>query len=902
MSITGIPTDNNDNIVTVTPTGMYSVDGKGGTDLLVVDYGALNFDVDVISTSYGWYAITDAFFNKVDFYSFERFDFTTGSGADSLLGFGGDDVFHAGAGADVINGGLGADVIDGGAGLDRAILGYTSGVTGNVSVTVDPNATVTIAATGATLMGIENLTINTAAGSDMIDTRLGRGDDNVSTGDGDDTFMARLGHDSFNGGGGIDRLVVDYSAATTAVGHSLPSYGWVTIADKGGHASVDYYGVESFDLTGGSAGDSLIGGALSDRLVGGAGDDLLNGGAGADEIAGGAGVDTWQVDYHTTTALNKVNLNTQTANTGATLSGIEAIHYTGNANVDKVTANAGVYDDWFSTGDGNDLVVTGRGIDVANGGTGDKDVLKMDWSGISDPLQGIQHSGPSYGWYRFESTSGDKLDYYGFEKFTLTGGAGADNLVGGADVDVLRGGLGDDTLNGNAGKDVIDGGGGTDLWIGDLSTMTKAALFNAKASQTKAQVTKMGLDVQHVESVNLKTGVGDDKISTHGYALDDVVDTGNGDDRVDLGLGYDTANGNLGTDILVANYKGFASDISTVGIGYGWNRYGDAADTSHVDYIGFERFIVSGGSGDDVLAGGVLNDRLIGWAGDDVLDGVAGKDLIDGKAGNDTWHADYSALATALDFTLDGTGAGKLFGVGTRVKSIENVQLTTGKVNDHVDLSAGTGNDIVNTGEGDDVVDVGRGLNDVANGGVGNDVLTADASMATSGVRMATAGYGWMTVEARDGSYNLDFINFERVNITGSNFNDRLYGFGQDDTLIGGNGHDILDGNGGNDILTGGAKLDQFVFNDLFNDGVDLITDATSGELLRLSGVTLTGNIAAGDGTGLAQGDIAVDSAGGVTTLHVGVDTTAGADFAVQLTGVFGTGDFSASGGDILLL
>ncbi|MFT7595486.1 MAG: Ca2+-binding RTX toxin-like protein [Paracoccaceae bacterium] len=901
MPISGIPTDAGNNTVTVSPTGSFQVNGLAGDDLLRVDYGTLNTDVDMRDTGYGWWSVTDDFFDSTRFYSFERFDITSGSGDDSLRGWGGDDAFHSGAGDDVITSGTGKDIIDGGTGFDRAVLDYST-ISGDVSVTLDPSKTMAIAATGATLTGIEALNITTSFGMDWIDTRKGLGNDTVTTGDGDDTYLTSNGNDSFNAGGGTDTLVVDYSNATTAVKHTDTGYGWNRVGDKAGDMSVNYYGVEKYDLTGGSAGDSLRGGGNDDRLIGRGGDDWLNGGAGVDVINGGVGTDTWQVDYSGRNKISAVNLNKQTTNTGTTIDKIEALHYTGSASKDEVRAKSGAFDDWISTGDADDYVQTGRGMDRADGGAGTKDVLVMDWSAISDPMHGIAHSDIGYGWNRFAANSGDQLDFYGFERFNLTGGAGNDTLVGRGDIDKLRGGLGDDTLNGGAGNDTIDGGAGTDRWIGNLTAKTGNIVFSADASQTTAQLTNRGLNVTKVESVNLQTGVGNDTIRTAGYALDDTVLTGSGADKVDLGHGFDSANGEVGIDTLVLNYGGFESDISTWDIGYGWSRYGDDAATTHTDYYSFEKFNITGGKGNDVLRGGGDNDKLKGNAGDDTLQGGAGKDVIDGGAGNDTWNADYSASTSGLNLTLNATGAGTLIGNGTKLKSVENVQLTTGKVDDRVDLSAATGDDVVNTNAGDDFVDLGRGHDEQANGGAGTDVLVADMSLTTSGLRMWDSGYGWTTVEAKDGSYDLDFYGFEQLELKGGSRNDRLYGFGGDDTLMGGAGRDILTGNGGNDTLTGGSGRDLFVFNAPASNGVDLITDAAVGEVLRLAGVTLSGDISAGNGTGLGAGDVHVQSAGGVTTLYVGLDSTPDADFSVQLDGAFGVSDFSATGSDILLI
>lgn len=70
------------------------------------------------------------------------------------------------------------------------------------------------------------------------------------------------------------------------------------------------------------------------------------------------------------------------------LSGIEQLHFTGGSGVDNLTALAGVYDDNFSTGDGNDIVRTGHQVDSASEGLGTLDTLVMDWSAISDARRG----------------------------------------------------------------------------------------------------------------------------------------------------------------------------------------------------------------------------------------------------------------------------------------------------------------------------------------------------------------------------------------------------------------------------------------------------------------------------------------------------------------------------------
>ncbi|QLQ19427.1 MAG: hypothetical protein HZT43_13395 [Exiguobacterium profundum] len=97
MAITGLPTTVGDDIVTVTPGSYHSVDGQAGTDKLVLNWATLTTDVTWRDIGYGWWRFEDSFSSAVDFYAFETFDITTGSGNDRVGGWGGDDRFVTGA-------------------------------------------------------------------------------------------------------------------------------------------------------------------------------------------------------------------------------------------------------------------------------------------------------------------------------------------------------------------------------------------------------------------------------------------------------------------------------------------------------------------------------------------------------------------------------------------------------------------------------------------------------------------------------------------------------------------------------------------------------------------------------------------------------------------------------------
>lgn len=890
MAITGLPTTTGDDLVTVTPGSYHSVDGLAGTDRLVVNWASLGTDVTLRDVGYGWWRFADDFSSAIDFINFESFDITTGSGNDRIGGRDASDRLVTGAGNDTISSGLGADTIDGGAGRDLWSANY-GGLNVGVTVTLTPGVWNVIGATGARLRGIEQVSLVTGSGGDLVDASAVTGDQYFESGAGNDTFIVNGGRSTFNAGADEDLLVADFSAATTRISWTDRGYGWWRLGDQAGTRWVDTYSVERVNLTGGSGHDILSGGSLVDTLTGGAGNDWLNGVSGADVIAGGDGTDAWEANMSGYTTSVQVNLNTQTANV-ATISGIERLSLTTGAGSDRITAHAGIYNDVINTNDGNDVITTGRGVDSVNGG-GQTDTLIVDWSGITGADSGISHTDRGYGWWRFSSRSGDIVDYYGIEQLNLTGGAGHDTLVGWGNRDTLNGNDGDDWLNSSAGTAVIDGGAGNDGWAADLTALNGAMLFDAVASQTTAQLTARNLSIRNIEQVSISLGAGNDSFSTAGYALNDTMNGGLGNDTLNPGLGIDRVNGEAGTDLLVLSFAGFDQDIDNRDVGYGWWRYGTVSDSQYADYINMERFNITGGNGNDALDGGSLADTLIGGAGNDTLySGAGGADSVNGGAGQDTWAMNLSAATAGLTLTLTATGAGTLVGNGTKLAGIESVHLNTGSGNDTLNLSAVVGNHVLNTNDGNDVMNVGTGGFNEVNGGAGSDKLTADASTATASVRTVDKGYGWWAMEAVDGSYSTRYINVDQFDFTGSAYNDRLSGFGGNDVLRGAAGRDILNGGGGTDTLYGGADADQFLFTSVWSNGTDLVADAATGDILRFEGVHIN-SLAAGNGATVGQWAAEIETVGGVTSIYIGLDATAGYDFRVNLTGAFGAGNFS---------
>ncbi|MDQ2953861.1 MAG: M10 family metallopeptidase C-terminal domain-containing protein, partial [Pseudomonadota bacterium] len=166
-----------------------------------------------------------------------------------------------------------------------------------------------------------------------------------------------------------------------------------------------------------------------------------------------------------------------------------------------------------------------------------------------------------------------------------------------------------------------------------------------------------------------------------------------------------------------------------------------------------------------------------------------------------------------------------------------NVSLMTG---------LGSGGDA----DGDTLVKIenltGSNFDDTLEGNAGNNVLaggtngaagdTASYEHATAGVTVNLAA---TSAQNTVGAGSDTLTGFD--NITGSAFNDTLYGTIGVNTIAGGNGGDKITGGGGADILTGGQGADKFVFTALTDSAPsagDVITDFVHGsDIIDLSAI-----------------------------------------------------------------
>ena len=250
------------------------------------------------------------------------------------------------------------------------------------------------------------------------------------------------------------------------------------MAEQNGTSGNDViYGTTGDDVqNGGEGNDSLRGGAGNDDLYGGEGNDALQGGAGQDDLYGGVGNDTYFIEdnqdsvfelggegidtvvsylaeYRLGANLEILKLFGPNAIAGAGNELDNSIQ--GNSNNNRLDGRGG--DDSIYGFDGNDVMNGGAGNDLMVGGSGTDTVSYRDATGgvtvdlrINNRPQDTVSAG-------LDSIR-DVENIEGSDNFgdTLTGNAGANQIVGRGGDDALRGFGGDDDLTGGSGDDSFE--------------------------------------------------------------------------------------------------------------------------------------------------------------------------------------------------------------------------------------------------------------------------------------------------------------------------------------------------------------------------------------------------------------------------------------------------------------
>ncbi len=805
------------------------------------------------------------------------------AGNDTLLGKGGDDVLHGGDGNDTLTGGTGNDQVFGDAGDDRMIW-------------------------------------NPGEGSDLFEGGAGADTAEVNGGNGAETFTiaannGRVRFDRTNPApftldiGTTENLVINANGGDDVItaGNGLSALTSLTI--DGGTGNDTITGGDGADtLLGGDGNDTVIGGRGNDAALLGAGDDVFvwNPGDGSDTVEGQAGADTLlfngaNVNENIDISANggRVRFSRDVANITMDVNGVEDIRFNALGGADNIVIN---------DVSGTDLKLGGVVVDLEGAigsGTGDgqSDRVAVAGTAGNDTINVVGANGTIA--ITGASAPVSILHSEATDQLTVTGGAGADNIVindvsgtdlhlGGVVVD-LEGTIGSGTGDGQLDRVTVDGTAGNDTInvssVNNVFQVTGAsanvAVFHAEGNDQLVVDGGAGNDTMTGSQGGefLLGGAGNDTIT--GGQGNDVLNGGAGNDTIiwNAGDGSDLVDGGDGIDALIVN-GGNAAETITITANGGRVRV-DAAPFN-IDAGTIEAVEIHAGGGDDVITagnglaaiatltidGGAGNDTITGGDGGDVLFGADGNDTVIGGRGNDVallgagndvfvWNpgdgsdvVEGEAGVDRLDF--NGANASESIDIsanGTRARLFRDVGSVT------MDLNAVEAIELRALGGADNIV-----INDVS----GTDLHLGGVVVDLEGTIGSGTGDGQLDRVTVDGTAGNDTINVSSVNnvfqVTGASANVAVFhaegndqlvvdgGAGNDtmtgsqggEFLLGGAGNDTITGGQGNDVLNGGAGNDTIIWN--AGDGSDLVDGGDGIDALIVNGgnaaetITITAN------------------------------------------------------------
>ncbi|MEH2373717.1 calcium-binding protein [Nostoc sp.] len=554
------------------------------------------------------------------------------------------------------------------------------------------------------------------------------------------------------------------------------------INGQGGDDIID--GLSGNDLLRGGAGNNTLNGGTGDDTLNatGTGDSLLNGGDGNDYLYA-PGYQNSPSYYYVTNDLISSDNNT----------------LNGGAGDDTLNATVSTGDNLLNGGDGNDyLNISGyfynsyedyitSGNNTLNGGAGD-DTLSATGSKGDNLLNGGDGN---------DSLDISGLSEFNYDTFTDSRSIGNNTLNGGAGDDTLSaiGSKGDNLLNGGDGNDFLDISGSHEYPYGLTSNISSG-------------------------NNTLNGGAGDDTLSATGSTGDNLFDGGDGNDSIYVGsqsLVLDPpapfslvtqVDGGKGDDLLSVNYSAATEGITTT-FNATTNISSITAGKNSVNYKNIERFNILGTAYNDNIVGNNENDTL--------STGTGGKDTIDGGQGDDLLYVDYSAATGGITTPSNPTTNTGSITAGTSSVSYKNIE--------RFNISGTAYNDNIVGNDGNDTFGTGTGGKDTIDGGQGDDLLSVDYSAATMRIT-STINATTNTGLIRAGKNSVSYKNIERLNISGTDYNDRIMGNSGNDTLAGGASNDTLTGGAGNDtfVYTTYTSLD-YQTGILYSGGTDIITD-----------------------------------------------------------------------------
>ena len=610
-------------------------------------------------------------------------------------------------------------------------------------------------------------------------------------------------------------------------------------------SSVDYTltaNVEKLELT--DSARKGTGNDLNNEIRANAENNWLDGGAGADTLIGGKGDDTYVIDNAGDVATELAGEGTDTIRTSVNGYGLAATF----ENLTLIGSALTGY------GNAGDNVLTGNELDNVFFGQGGKDTFaggKGNDTYLVDSADDVTDEKLDEGYDTVRSTTASYTLMANVEKLELVGNTGVYSGTGNDLANQIVGNSFANLIDGSTGADTMSGGGGDDIYIVDNTGDVVTENVGEGTDTIKSSVT-------YTLSANVETLelTGNAAINATGNGLRNLITGNSANNIIDGGADADTMKGGAGDDTYIVDNMGDGIEenagegIDTV---FTSTQHYLSANVENLTQTGWERLNGFGNELNNVMKGNDADSWLRGNGGNDTLDGGKGVDRMWGGTGDDLYYVD-----TTADQVSENWGEGKDMVVSsannyTLSANIENLSFIGlnsvgyGNTLDNV-MKGASGRDTLWGHDGNDTLDGGYGADNLY-GQSGNDTYYVDNS---GDMIEELSGQGWDTVFVSIGGYTMAvetevgiLTGTDNYNLTGTKYDNQLYGnsgdnllYGEDgndyvvggagnDGLYGGYGNDTLDGGTGNDVLYGKQNDNTFIYKTGY--GSDIIVDFYAG-------------------------------------------------------------------------
>lgn len=462
-------------------------------------------------------------------------------------------------------------------------------------------------------------------------------------------------------------------------------------------------------------------------------------------------------------------------------------------------------------GSGDDSIVGGDGINnTLSGGHGDDTLSYADTSSAVtvNLANGTTH---------FSSTSTLKDNITGIEN--VVGTDFADEITGDSNANKLEGGGGADILIGSGGNDELIGGAGTDTYVVD-STDTGSIIVTDDTGILNIDGTQIGFGFGTEYEGTLESGIAiEDPDEDGSYLLGDYWLEMTGTDLL-MNNGTQTitlknfTNGDYGITLGADQLEGNAIQINgitktTFDALLEWTT----ADGGYLYTYASEPRPPGGYGGMYMYIPDFLPTTLIvraenftGTSANDLYYGAAAFDgvtTISTYGGNDIIQSNLNPLYAQNVYAGEGRdiistmgGAGSVYGED----GDDYFQLAPANNTPMTHIYGGNGRDYFN-GSNAALIDGGNGV----------DTWSSTISTATSGISFnARQGSNLNFYQAAD-DVLVEIRNIEHMDISGTEYNDKIYLSSGNDVIEGRGGNDTLSGGKGSDTLIGGSGSDTFI-------------------------------------------------------------------------------------------